>query len=50
MQTMSFASSSEFWDAREYNTDDDAGSTSSSDGDIEDLDQDQKVKKTLPDF
>lgn len=40
---MSFASSSEFWDAKEYITDDDAGSTSSSDGDIEDLDPDKVV-------
>ena len=46
-QTMSFASSSEFFDAREYgmdDTDDDASSTSS-DVDLEDLEND-KVRHT----
>ena len=36
-QTMSFSSESEFWDAEEYNTADDASSTSSSDMDDRDL-------------
>ena len=34
---MSFSSESEFWDAEEYNTADDASSTSSSDMDDRDL-------------
>jgi len=36
-QTMSFSSESEFWDAEEYNTADDASSTSSSDMDDRDM-------------